>query len=291
MVISRKPFVLAILVLASALIVEATSYGDDKFGTFDIQDPEFGHPLLKYLNKSQKEEVLPFILSEYFYKDKSNIRQRRGSSFQPASASYRRYGSSFGSASAYKNADALLTKRFTSGELVVQLRQKAEVVIVLQFRNKLDSFKLKSPRLASGSCKGWEMVGGVEVNDGPAAHFFENNVERTGIAIKKRLGNSNSISDGLYEIEIPNMNQIEIENVGKPHTYIVLFVDPDTGKAFPYTPTPATLGLKNHIRPHTKCPSQLHNLWTTESEDDQNPAMFVGGIVGGTKIKFPTWHP
>lgn len=291
MAISLKSFVLAIFVLANALIVGATSYGDDKFGNFDIQDPKFGHPLLKYLSKSQKENVVPYILSEYFYKDKSNIRQRWGSSFQPMSASYRRYGSSFNSLTLYKNADALIASRFTSGALVVRLRQKAEVVVVLEFRNKLDSVKLENPRLASRSCTGWAMVGGVELNDGPAAHYFETKADRIGIAIKKRLSNSNSIGNGLYEIEIPNMNQINIDKVGKPHKYIVLFVDPDTGKSFPYTPTPVTLGLKNIIRPHTKCPPELHNLWTTESDDDQNPAMFVDGTVGGKKIKFPTWHP
>lgn len=284
-------FALAALLITIAQVEAKLSQCSDKFGKFDVSDPVFGHPLGQLLKERNEGPLEPFILSERFYKEGSNLRQRGGTTLHPGGASYRKYGAPFESGqNLYGNADALVTSRFTKGGLVVCLRQKAEVVLVLQYRNKLKPTQLKDPRFAAKSGAGWAMVGGFERRDGPAELFFETASEKTGIAIKKRVTDSQSIGNGLYELEIPNVNQINVEHVGRPTNFIVLFVS-STGKAFSYPRTPKGLGFKEPIRPHSKCPPELHDMWKTESEDREDPDNYVNGKVGGAMIQHTIWHP
>lgn len=305
----RVSLTLAVLFITISVVQATVAPSSDKFGKFDIYDPTYGHPLFRHLaarNNSRVDAITaqgaiaPFVLSEFFYKEGRNVSQKTGTTLHPEGASYRMLGTSFESEETlYESIDALSASHFTTGSLIVRLRRKAEVVLVLQYRNKHTASRMQKARLFPGSCANWLINGPAfrkaicKDRDCSAEKSFKAQSEESGVAISLRMTEAHSIGSGLFELKLPNVNQIKLSGIGKPYNYIVLLVDPKTGTRFPYPQTPRGFGFKESIRPLTVCPSELHALWKSVPDDANanDRDNYAGGRWGGSMIEYPTWHP
>lgn len=293
--LNTKIMLFSLFCLASSTLAteQKTTWDSDKFGKFDILDPEFGHPLRNFLIATK---TAPFVLGEYFFKRGKNIIQQHGTMMLPGSGSYRKFGAPFEDSNLVTNADALVAKWHHSNidNLVVRTRRRVKVILVLQFKETLTGDRLTNPKFLDKHAAGWTNLGAVERPDGPGKNFFELKTNKQGIAISKTMHTSYpSMGYGLYEMKLPSVKTLRIHGLPAAHSYVALLVDPDTGKAFPYPKTPEELGgLQNPIKPHSQCPKALHDMWTAASDDDQDPDNYINGkIDGNDMIKHNTWHP
>lgn len=125
-------------------------------------------------------------------------------------------------------------------------------------------------------------------------HFEEGLLPRSGIAVSTEATKVTTSDGDLWEVTLPSVEQYEFPGFsGKARKYSVLFVDAETGASFAYPPLPlasSDLTLPEVV-PNSKCPDELHAIWTTTARDVSDPDNYEDGDTSKDMIKHATWHP
>lgn len=233
---------------------------------------------------SQEACDSPVVLNSFYFTKDNGDKLLGNARFLPGSATYRKAGSNN---FLTKKADALVINMNRNRALTMNLNMPSKVILIVNFKG----FKAKNVSVVSPPGLTLEgSVYAVASDESGVLGFAEQELPGMGIALSTKAGIVSDDDGDLWVAKLPKPSEIKLVGTSAVATgYSVLIVHPETNASFSYPSHPKL----SSIRAHTKCPDELHELWTTTSRDtaDKDNYMNMDMSSKDNLLKRRTWHP